>query len=174
MEIIFLKKTLFLLRTTTVVRSFFMKKFIFLLVLLVTFGCAKEEQWVVHQGMIVQLQYDPIAIGTIDEDDRFWLDAIKVSHKKKEVSATKNSIVLPTSTYVVTKIKDRPFMDRSNPIGYALRLYNALLSYNQAYQITKLPLLQTQGILTLHSKTEQPIRLKMPPDYPLIVKVIKE
>ncbi len=65
-------------------------------------------------------------------------------------------------------------MDRSTPIGYALRLYNALLGYPQTYQIINLPLLQTQGILTLRSKTEQPVRLKMRPDYPLIVKVIKE
>ena len=139
-----------------------------------TNGCAKEDQWVIHQGMTVQLQYDPIALRAIDEKDRFWLDAIKISHAQEEVRATKNSIVLPTATYVVTKIKDRPFMDRSTPIGYALRLYNALLGYPQTYQIINLPLLQTQGILTLRSKTEQPVRLKMRPDYPLIVKVIKE
>lgn len=148
-----------------------MKKFI-LLSLIFCLSCVKDDQWIIHQGTTIQFQYDPLAIKSIDDQDAFWIDGIKISHEKGEVSSQKNNIVLPTSNYVVTKIKDRQFMDRSNPIGYALRLYHAILGYNEAYQMTNIPLLQTQGIVTLRSKTQKPIRLKMRPDYPLIVKVI--
>lgn len=74
----------------------------------------------------------------------------------------------------MTRIKEREFSNYANPITYALRLHNALLNYSNDYEMLRLPLLQSQGILTLRSKTNDPIRVKIKPEYPLTIKVIKK
>lgn len=149
-----------------------MKK-INLILLLFVIGCAKEEIWKEYVGKSLEIQYDVYNVRSIDQDDIFWVDQIKVSHNRNETNSSKNNIVLPTGKYVVTQVKKRAFENYSNPISYALHLHNAFQSYSNDYEIINLPLLQAQGTVLLKSKTDNPIHIKIKPDYPMHVRVVE-
>lgn len=148
------------------------KSFIAFCILII--GCNTNEKWIQIKANTIELRYNQLKINTIQPEDVFWIDDIKIIHKEKPFIGFKNNLVLPSGKYIRTKIGDENVYQNSNMISLALHLYNGIESIERNnYEIFSGAHLQTQGRLILRRKDKQPINLRIKPDYPIHVRVVE-
>ena len=72
--------------------------------------CDSHKKFEIIENFNISLQYDPIQIDNISENDFFLLDSIKIIHKKKStISTNKYELFIPTPIYSVDKIEKKEF-----------------------------------------------------------------
>lgn len=149
-----------------------MKK-ILVLSLLMIMGCHQKSAWIIVEGNTLELQYNPFKLASIDEEDFFWIDDLKIIHEKKQKLHHDQIIALPTGRYYASNVGDTEVFDTANLIKFALYLHHSFEQKKTVYASTDPTKIRTQGKITLYRKDSQPIRVKYKPDYPLRVTVVK-
>jgi len=154
--------------------NIFMEKFIGFFFFILFIGCNDKNNWLITETTEIVLQYDPIRINEINEDDYFWIDDIKIIHKRSNnPDSNPYNFILPTPVSVISKIEQKEFLKKTNSIQYALKTYELFKLHENKYEINNLSLLQTLGLLSLKRIDGKKIKVKKKQNYPLLINKYK-
>ena len=148
-----------------------MKMKLLILLFLISFSCFNDE-WLTFESNKISLQFDPINFSTIEEDDYFLIDKIKIIHKKKINQNIKdNTLILPSIEYTVKIIDKKEFKEKINPFELALRIHKYFKAQKSLYKINDVKFSQTLGEVSIERTDGKKIKIKKKKNYPLLIKI---
>ncbi len=148
-----------------------MKIKLLVLLFLISFSCSNNE-WLTFESNKITLQFDAINFSTIQEDDYFFIDKIKIIHKKKfNQNMKNNTLILPSIEYIVKIIDKKEFKEKTNPFELAIRIHKYFKTQKSLYKINDVKFSQTLGEVSIERTDGKKIKIKKKKNYPLLIKI---
>ena len=143
---------------------FYFKNILFLYFLFTS--CNNNSDFLSNQQVVIR--YDTFSFNNIKEDDFFFIDKIKFIHKKyKTNNIFENTFILPTPDYIIKKVEEKNFYEKTNPIELSFKIYEILIK--KGYEISDIKNIQINGELIIKRIDKKKIRIKKNKQYPLII-----
>lgn len=146
------------------------KNFLIIFIIILLNKCDDHNKFETIQKSNISIQFDPIKIDNINENDFFIIDSIKIIHtKKKPKEFNKNELFIPTPRYSLGKIEKKEFLNKTNNIDLAIRIYEHLKLHKKKYQVTNLSSIFSIGLINIRRNDGKKIIVKKKIEYPLLI-----